>query len=389
MQQTSDQTASSPPLSRELAASGGKPVFRGLAGVFVDDSAICEIDNDTDELRYRGYDLIDLITHCMFEDTVHLLLFGEIPSLQQDAHIRETLQSNRELPGAIYDLIRTLPRSADPMAALRTSISALGCYEPGTEHQGDTRLKVLRLISQIPMVIGAFESYRRGVAALAPMPTGSHAAHVLQQVLLRSPDEADVGVMDKVLTIHAEHELNASCFSARVTASTRSNMFAALTSAVGTLSGSLHGGANERVLMAAQAIGKPDAAEAFVVEALARKEKIHGFGQRGCAGEDPRAVVLRSMAEELALRKADNSIFQILTRLHEVMAARTKLWPNVDFYSASVLYSLEIPRDLFTPLFAASRIVGWSAHILEQLANNHLIRPKARYVGPSLRRVAR
>jgi citrate synthase len=141
--------------------------------------------------------------------------------------------------------------------------------------------------------------------------------------------------------------------------------------------------------MAAQSIGKPEAAEAFVMETLARKEKIHGFGQRGCAGEDPRAVILRNMAEELALRKADNRVFQILTRLHEVMTARTKLWPNVDFYSASVLYSLGIARDLFTPLFAASRIVGWSAHILEQLANNHLIRPKARYVGPSLRRVAR
>jgi citrate synthase len=389
MQQALDQTASSRSISGELAAGGDKPVFRGLAGIFVDDTAICEIDNGTDELRYRGYDLTDLLAHCKFEDTIHLLLFGEIPSRQQDADIRDTLRFNRDLPGSVYDLIRTLPRSANPMSVLRTTISALGCYEHGVEDEDGGRLRILRLISQIPMVIGAFEGHRRGIPAPVAVPTGSHAAHVLQQLLPRASDDADVAVMDKVLTIHAEHELNASCFSARVTASTRSSLVAALTSAVGTLSGSLHGGANERVLMNAQVIGKPDAAEAFVDRALARKEKIHGFGQRGCVGEDPRAVILRNMAEELVLRKGDDSIFQILSHLHEAMTARTKLWPNVDFYSASVLYSLGIPRDLFTPLFAASRIVGWSAHILEQLANNHLIRPKARYVGPTLRRVAR
>jgi citrate synthase len=181
MQQTFDQTAPSRSLSRELATSGEKPVFHGLAGVFVDDTAICEIDNGTDELRYRGYDLTDLVTHCMFEDTIHLLLFGEIPSQQQDEYIRETLRRNRELPGAVYDLIRTLPRSADPMSVLRTTLSALGCFEPGIEHEGDARMRVLRLISQIPMVIVAFEGQRTGIPAPA-LFRSSDGVHTVQYI---------------------------------------------------------------------------------------------------------------------------------------------------------------------------------------------------------------
>lgn len=363
-------------------------VFRGLAGVYVDYTTICEIDNDTDQLRYRGYDIADLIEHCRFEEVVFLLLFGELPTPTQTGTIAEALLANRELPAPIYDLIRALPRSTEPMAVLRTAVSALGCYEPEIPTVEDTRLSAIRLIAQVPLVIGAFEAHRRERPWLAPLVGGSHAAHVLQQFTLDQPDDLDTKVLDKVLSIHAEHELNASCFSARVTASTLSGLSASLTAAIGTLSGSLHGGANERVLMNAQTISDPGGVDRFIDEALSRKDKIHGFGQRGCAGEDPRAVILRKMAEQLVQRKGDDSVFKVLTRLHDTMSTRRKLWPNVDFYSASVLYSLGIPRDLFTPLFAASRAAGWSAHILEQLADNRLIRPKAKYAGPELRRVA-
>ncbi|WP_429932713.1 citrate/2-methylcitrate synthase [Agrobacterium vitis] len=379
------------PNAQQASAMNGNsteiPVFRGLAGVYVDFTTICEIDNDTDQLRYRGYDIADLIEHCTFEEVVSLLLFGELPTPAQTANIAQALLVNRELPAPIYDLIRSLPRSTEPMAALRTSVSALGCYETDGQSLEETRLSAIRLLAQIPLAIGAFEAHRRERPWLDPLSGRSHAAHVLQQLTLQDPDEQDAQVMDKVLSIHAEHELNASCFSARVTASTLSNLAASITAAIGTLSGSLHGGANERVLMNVQTISDPEGVDAFIDGALSRKEKIHGFGQRGCAGEDPRAVILRGMAEDLVQRKGDDSVFKVLTRLHEAMSTRRKLWPNVDFYSASVLYSLGVPRDLFTPLFASSRTAGWSAHILEQLADNRLIRPKAKYAGPELRSV--
>lgn len=381
--------AAFPAMAAGQRITHGEAVLRGLSGVFVDFTAICEIDNDTDRLRYRGYDLPDLIAHCDFEDIVYLLLFGELPDAGQHANLAQALRVNRQLPDGVHDLIRALPVGADPMAVLRTTVSALGCHEPHGAELDDIRAGAIRLIAQIPMLLGAFEALRRDQPPPEPMPDSSHAAHVLQQLTSRLPEPADAAVMDKVLIIHAEHELNASCFAARVTASTLSTLTAALTAAIGALSGSLHGGANERVLANAQAIGHPEAAAAFVDDLLARKEKVHGFGQRGCAGEDPRAVILRVMAAELARRKGDARIFRVLSSMHEAMAARTKLWPNVDYYSASVLHSLGLPRDLFTPLFAVSRSVGWSAHVLEQQVNNRLIRPKAKYVGPAPRRVAR
>lgn len=370
--------------------SGNAAVYRGLTGVLVDFTAICEIDNETDNLRYRGYDIEDLIQHCSFEDVANILLYGELPTVSERAAIVETLQSSRDLPGAVYDLILSLPVSTEPMSVLRTAISALGCFDAAQEDDlVGIRRRALRLTAQVPTIVGAFEAHRRGVATLEPLHGMSHAAHVLQQFTLRAPDSLDAQALDKVLTLHGDHELNASCFSARVTASTLSNLTAAVTSAIGTLSGSLHGGANERVLLNAQEIGVPENAERFIDEKLGRKEKIHGFGQRGCAGEDPRAVILRGLAQELVRRKGDAGVFDVLTRMHDVMSTRTRLWPNVDFYSASVLHSLGIARDLFTPLFAASRIVGWSAHVVEQLTDNRLIRPKAKYIGPAPRSVAK
>jgi citrate synthase len=292
------------------------------------------------------------------------------------------------LPAGVVEIIRRLPRETPPMAVLRTAVSALGCFEGSRELQIPAlRRAALRLTAQVPAILATFIAHRRGGEARAPQAVAGHADHVLQALTDRAPDGEEAQAMDRVLTIHADHEFNASCFSARVTISTLSDLHAAITSGIGTLSGSLHGGANERVLELVARFEGLDAVEPFVLDMLRRKEKIPGFGQRGCRYEDPRALLLRDMAESLSKKRGTTARFALFTRLNDVMRRHTTLWPNVDFYSASVLDSLGVATDMFTPVFVCSRIVGWCAHVIEQVDDNVIIRPKGLYTGAPARAV--
>jgi citrate synthase len=363
-------------------------IHKGLKGVLVDTTAVSEIDDVNSRLRYRGYELPELAERCVFEEVVHLLLWGELPTAGELEEVRALFEASRRLPPAAARLIELLPRDTPPMAMLRTVVSALGCLEPAGGLDAPTvRRAAVKLTAQVPAILAAWRARVRGEPAGEPPPGAGHAGALLHALTGRPGDAPAAAILDRVLTIHADHEFNASCFSARVTISTLSDLHAAITSAIGTLSGSLHGGANERVLELVEALGAPEAVEPYVLDVLGRKGKIPGFGQRGCRYEDPRAVILKEMAEALAARRAGASTLPVFRRLHEVMRERTTLWPNVDFYSASVLDSLGVPRDMFTPVFVASRIVGWCAHVLEQLAGNVIIRPKGVYDGPGPRPV--
>lgn len=370
------------------ASADAIPIFRGLAGVFVDYTTICEIDDENNKLRYRGYDLGELVGNVAFEDVVHLLLHGELPTETQRRQLAMEMDQNRYLSNGVSQIIDLLPKHASPMAVLRTSISAIGCYYSGTATPAEVRNAAVRLVAQLPLAIGRFRARTHQEASPEIEVGAPHAATVLSQftgVEVGKLDAADISVVDKLLTIHVEHELNASCFAARVAASTLTDLAAAVTAAVSTLAGSLHGGANERVLRTAQKIGAPEAVDDFVRDAFANKRKIHGFGQRGCKAEDPRAILLRGIAEELSVRKGGSDILPILLAMNKSVQKHRELWPNVDFYSAAVLHDLGIDTELFTPMFACSRVVGWSAHVAEQIDDNRLIRPKAKYVGPQYR----
>jgi citrate synthase len=375
----------------DASGTNTAPVYRGLAGVYVDYTSICEIDDDNDKLFYRGYDVSDLSAAATFEDVFYLLLLGELPTKDQRKQLALDLDQNRYLSKEVSLIIDLLPIQAPPMAVLRTAISAIGCLDSGNSNPSDVIASAIKLVAQLPLIIGHFHARTHGVAAPKIKMGVAHAATVLSQftgVEISDIHPDDIAVIDKLLIIHAEHELNASCFAARVTASAMTDLAAAVTSGISTLAGSLHGGANEQVLRTAKTIGSPDAAAAFVEQTFEKKQKIHGFGQRGCKAEDPRAILLRTMAEEIAARKGASNILPILLAVSQAVQQHRKLWPNVDFYSAAVLHDLGIDTELFTPMFACSRVVGWSAHVAEQMKDNRLIRPKAKYVGPKPRYIA-
>ncbi|MDR5875483.1 citrate/2-methylcitrate synthase [Vreelandella gomseomensis] len=364
-----------------------KDVSRGLKDVVLDFSEICEIDNNENKLRYRGYDVIELASSCNFECTISLLLDGELPSEHQYPRIEELLDQKRVLSDSVVSVIDALPLASQPMDVLRTSVSTIGC-SISDDDLISIREQADQLIAQMPLIIGYLKARRDGGIAPKYCPGFSHAANVLSQFTgteLSDLDPKDIEIMDQVLTIHAEHELNASCFSARVTASAITDLVAAVTSAISTLAGSLHGGANEKVLEAVEEIATPEGAEEYIDSALREKRKVHGFGQRGCKAEDPRAIQLRLLAEQVSKGRGGSKILPILYSMNEAMRQHRNLWPNVDFYSVSVLHDIGIEKDLFTPLFACSRVVGWSAHVLEQLSDNLIIRPKAKYVGHAYR----
>lgn len=364
-------------------------VFKGLDGVYTDYTSITDIDDDNDKLRYRGYDIADVTNSCTFEEVIHLFLYEDLPSQQELQNLKNKLAEARTLPQYITEMVRGLPVDTPPMTVLRTGVSSLGCEKAATgvlpEELKDT---ALRLVAQMPLVLGAFQACRNGTSIPEILPHRGHAANVLMQLTGCEPSPEHVSVLDRVLTIHADHEFNASCFSARITASALTDLISAVTSAIGTLSGGLHGGANERVYRLAEDIGSPEAVESYVIATLMEKEKIPGFGQRGCRAQDPRVVLLRGLAEEMVDRTEDRRIFDIITKLESVMRQNKDIWPNPDLYSASILHSLGLPHDLFTPLFACSRVIGWSVHVIEQLNDNKLIRPKGFYVGQEPRNIS-
>ena len=352
----------------------------GLEGIVAAQSRISDVNGQEGWLIYCGYDIHDLADHATFEEVIYLLWNGRLPNRDELAQLKQQLSKEMNLPAGIHQLIASIPKDANPMDMLRTVVSALSLYDPdGGEMSTEANLrKAIRLTAKFPTIVTTFQRVRNGLEPVEPRPDLSIAANFLYTLRDEVPDEISTRTMDVALVLHADHELNASTFAARVTAATLSDMY----SAIGTLKGPLHGGANEGVIKNLLEIGSVENVEAWTLQALDQKKKIMGFGHRVYHTEDPRATHLREMSRKLGERTGEKKWYEMSVKMEGVMMREKKLNSNVDFYSASTYYALGIPTDLFTPIFACSRISGWTAHVVEQLANNRLIRPRAEYVGP-------
>lgn len=358
---------------------------KGLEGVVAVTSEISSIIDGV--LTYRGINIDDLADNASFEEVLYLLWHGELPTRAQLDELREQLSQNADLPEEVVTQMKTYPKSANTMAVLRTMVSALSLYDEDADNiSRDANMqKAIKLTAQLPTLVTAFNHYRHGREMVKPNPEYSFAKNFLYMLNGEEPSDVAVEAFNKALVLHADHELNASTFSARVTTATLSDIYSAITSAIGTLKGPLHGGANEQVMATLEEIGSVDRAETVIKQKLDAKEKIMGFGHRVYKDGDPRAKHLQRMSKQLAEQKGDMKWYDMSTKIEDVVAEEKGLKPNVDFYSASVYTYLGIERDLFTPIFAISRISGWTAHILEQYDNNRLIRPRAEYTGPTSR----
>jgi len=358
---------------------------KGLEGIVATTSKICYIDGDRGVLAYRGIDIHELADHSTFEETCYLLWFGNLPTRAELGGLRERLAAERKLDPAILTLLKNAPRTALPMDVLRTAVSALSFYDPddkNNDHDANVA-KAIRLTSQIAMIVAAYDRLRKGKPVIEPDPSLSHAANFLLLLNGSRPSPTAERALDIALILHADHELNASTFAARVTAATLSDMHSAITSAIGALKGPLHGGANESVFRILSAIDKNGADPIEHIKGmLAQKKKIPGFGHRVYHTEDPRATHLRKMSQDLCQSSGQAKWYEMSEKIESFVKAQKKLNANVDFYSASTYHAMGIDLDLFTPVFAVSRIGGWAAHVIEQLDDNRLIRPRADYVGP-------
>ena len=356
----------------------------GLEGVVAAQSSISDVNGEEGKLIYAGYDIHDLAQHATFEEVIYLLWNGKLPKAAELASLKSQLNHEAGLIDEVIELINLLPKTSHPMDMLRTVVSALGLYDPdGADNsiEANTR-KAVRLTARFPMIVTTFQRVRNGQQPVRPRADLSIAGNFLYTLTGESPDEIATRTMDVAFILHADHELNASTFAARVTAATMSDMYSAIVSAIGTLKGPLHGGANEGVIKNLLEIGTVDAVEAWVKEAFANKKKIMGFGHRVYRTVDPRATHLVEMSRQLGERTGETKWYEMSRNMEEVVKREKHLNANVDFYSASTYYALGIPTDLFTPIFACSRISGWTAHVLEQFRNNRLIRPRAEYIGP-------
>jgi citrate synthase len=365
-------------------AEGRSAASAGLRDVVALDSEICLVDGEKGKLLYHGYDVAELAGRSSFEEVAYLLWYGRLPGKVEFDAFLSGFTGSMDLPTETVMILRMFPRAATPMEVLRTAVSSMGHWDPDS---GNTRLdaclrKAQRLTERIPLVVTSHQRLRSGHEPVAPLSGKSIAHNFLYSLHGTDPDPDAVRVLDAALILHADHELNASTFAARVTAATMSDMYSSVTSAIGALKGPLHGGANEQVMVMLTEIGDPAKAESYVLDALSRKERIPGFGHAVYRTEDPRAAVLRGHAERLSQQTGDTRWFEIAREVERVTLANTKVYPNVDFYSGIAYHLMGIPMELFTPLFACSRIVGWTAHILEQWSDNRLIRPRANYTGP-------
>jgi citrate synthase len=360
-------------------------VGKGLAGVVAANSGICWIDGDAGVLAYRGIDIHELAEKSTFEESTYLLWFGRLPRRAELDEFSKRLSDARHLDPKIIDLMRSFPPSATPMEVLRTAVSALSFYdldESNNEHDANVS-KSFRLTSQIAMLVAAYDRLRKGKTVVPPDKSLNHAANFLWMLNGEKPSATATKTFDVALILHADHELNASTFAARVIAATLSDIHSAITGAIGALKGPLHGGANEAVMRMLFAIDKEGVDPVdHVAKLLAQKKKISGFGHRVYHTEDPRATHLRKMSEELGESSGNAKWFKMSRAIEKHVLAEKKLNANVDFYSASTYTMLGIDLDLFTPIFAVSRISGWAAHVIEQLDDNRLIRPRAEYIGP-------
>jgi citrate synthase len=356
----------------------------GLKGVIALESELSSIDGEKGELIYRGYTIEDLAEHATYEEVVYLLWNGELPNASELAELRSQLRANRALPEEILDILRNAPESAHPMAVLRTAVSALSFFDDEAEDMdvSANRRKATRILAGIPTIIAAFDRLRKGLEPIAPLDEGSMAYNFLYMLNGEKPGAAAERTFDVCLVLHADHGLNASTFTSRVIGSTLSDMYSAITGAIGALKGPLHGGANREVMRMLLDIDSKGANPAeYVRDRLANKEKVMGFGHRVYTTMDPRAAILRDMVEDLSEEKGQRKWYDYSVEIMNTMIGDKNINPNVDFFSASTYHMLGLDADLFTPIFVLSRTAGWTAHLLEQWSDNRLIRPRAEYVG--------
>tara|TARA_Y100000758_G_C16061494_1_gene424758 strand:+ start:929 stop:2077 length:1149 start_codon:yes stop_codon:yes gene_type:complete len=365
----------------ESSASLPAPKSEGLAGVVVADTNMSYIDGEKGILKYCGYPIEDLATNSSFEEVVYLLYRRELPNKEKVEEMIKTIGDARKLPPEVVRAIETLSGKTSPMSLLRTAVSIIGHFEESVslEKLPD---KALRLIGQIGTAVAMIDRIRNNLPPIESDSERGHAEDFIRMMTGNEPTEIQIKALNQYLVLLADHGFNASTFSARVTAGTLANLHAAITSAMGTLSGPLHGGANERAMNMIIEVGKPDNAAKFVQNSIEKKQRIMGFGHRVYKVDDPRAPILKDMSKKIWQEKGDMTLFETAEAIErEVKTSKPGLITNVDFYSATLLYGIGVPPDLFTPLFAMSRVAGWTAHTIEQYGNNRLIRPRARYVG--------
>ena len=358
----------------------------GLDGVPATQSAICDIDGQQGLLTYRGFPIAELATNSSFLETAFLLIWGELPTRDQLAGFEHEVQMHRRVSFRVRDMMKCFPATGHPMDALQSSAASLGLFYSRRAIDDPQYIydAVVRLIAKIPTMVAAFQLIRKGQDPIQPRDDLAYSANFLYMLTEREPDPLAARIFDRCLILHAEHSLNASTFSARVTASTLTDPYAVVASAVGTLAGPLHGGANEDVLAMLEQIGSPENAGAYLDDAIAAKRKIMGFGHREYKVKDPRAVILQTLAEEMFARFGHDALYDVARAVEQEAESRLGakgIYPNVDFYSGLVYRKLGIPRDLFTPVFAISRVAGWLAHWREQLGANRIFRPSQIYSG--------
>ncbi|HKS29546.1 MAG TPA: citrate synthase [Pyrinomonadaceae bacterium] len=368
----------------DTKTAGGTASAAGLRGVVAATTAIGDVNGERGELIYEGINIHDLAEHSTFEEVIYLLWHGRLPKRAELDELKSSLGRCYELPAEILDLMRRLPADAEPMDTLRTVVSALDFYDKGARDQtseGSLRTAT-RLTAQIPTIVAGIGRLREGKEPVSPKPELNIATNFLYMLRGEMPSEEDARLFDVCLILHADHELNASTFTARVVAATLADIYGSVTAAIAALSGPLHGGANTNVMKTLLSIGEVDNVESYIKNALATKAKIMGFGHAVYRTEDPRATHLRRFSKEVGERAGNTKWYDMSRKVEEVVMREKGLYPNVDFYSASTYYMMGIPLELYTPIFAVSRISGWTGHILEQYANNRIIRPRAEYTGP-------
>lgn len=358
---------------------------KGLEGVVAAQTALSLVDGQAGRLFYKGIEISELAKHSNFPEICYLLLYGQLPQKQALDGFSREMAGYRDLAPEILEGIARIPKRVNPMAVLRTVVSALSYQDPEPDLQSREALlkKGTRLIAQLPTIAAAFDRVRQGKKIIPPRPDLDHATNFLYMLKGEEPSKVHAQALDAYLVLLADHGLNASTFAARVTVATLSDFYSAITSAIGTLKGDLHGSANQRAMEMFLEIGSLENVDAYVKNLLLNHKKVMGFGHRIYRTEDPRATIFREIARGLCANTPSEKWYQISEKVAEMVMREKKIYCNVDFYSASVLYTIGLPIDLFTTVFAMSRVVGWTAHVIEQLADNRLIRPQAQYVGPT------
>jgi citrate synthase len=357
---------------------------RGLREIVAAQTRLSDIDGQAGKLWYVGHDINDLAGRTSYEEVVHLLHELRLPTQTELDTLTDFMVEEREVSKFLQDLMPTLAQQTSPMSMLRTSVSAASAYDPdGWDDSVEAdRRKALRLIAKTPTLLAMYHRMRTGQEIVPPNTKLPHAANFLHMLLGLEPSQEDVEVLDTTFVLYADHTMNASTFTARIVASTLADMFSAITAAIAALKGPLHGGANEESMKMLEEVGSPDRAEAYVRDRLDRHQKVMGFGHAVYKTMDPRAVVLKRISKETGERHGDTSWYEISEAIERTVAEQKGLFPNVDFYAASVYHTLGIPTDLMTPIFALARMAGWTAHVREHYADNRIIRPGSEYVGP-------